>query len=183
MTDVRTIVVLAAAATIALSGGYATHWLLTDRSSPAALAGLSEAGDVDALFATTLPDLEGAPTSVSRWRGKVLVVNFWATWCAPCKEEIPSFIALQDEFSGRNVQFIGIAADHADKVVKFADEFRMNYPVLVGNVGALDLSTRLGNRISALPFTVVIDRDGHLVHRQLGILKPDKLRALFAKLG
>ena len=181
MTDLRTIAILASAAILALSAGYATHWMLTDRGP--ATTGLSEAGDVDALFATKLPDLSGVPTSVSRWRGKVLVVNFWATWCAPCKEEIPEFIALQTEFAGQNVQFIGIAADHADKVSAFADEYRINYPILVGNIEALDLSTKLGNRISALPFSVVIDRNGKLVHRQLGILKTDKLRALFSKMS
>jgi peroxiredoxin len=79
------------------------------------------------------------------------------------------------------VQFVGIAADQADKVSAFAKEFEINYPLLVGNMGALDLSVKLGNRISALPFTVVIDRDGRLVHRELGILKTEKLRELLAK--
>jgi thiol-disulfide isomerase/thioredoxin len=180
VTDFRTIVILAGAAILALSAGYATHWMLTDGSP--ATTGLSEASDIDALFATQLPDLSGNPTSVSRWRGKVLVVNFWATWCAPCKEEIPEFVALQKEFASRNVQFVGIAADHADKVVPFTVDYRINYPILIGNIGALDLSTKLGNRISALPFTVVIDRNGRLAHRQLGILKSDKLRSIFAKL-
>jgi thiol-disulfide isomerase/thioredoxin len=180
VTDLRTIAILAAAAILALSAGYATHWMLTDHGP--ATAGVSDANDVDALFATRLPDLNGAQTSVSRWRGKVLVVNFWATWCAPCKEEIPAFIALQDEFGARNVQFIGIAADQADRVSSFATDYRINYPILIGNIGALDLSAKLGNRISALPFTVVIDREGHLAHRQLGILKSEKLRALFQKL-
>ena len=180
MTDIRTVAILAGAAILALSAGYATHWMLGDRG--AATPGVSDARDVDALFATKLPDIAGAPTSVSRWRGKVLVVNFWATWCAPCKEEIPEFIALQKEFAAHNVQFIGSAADHADKVSAFADEYRINYPILVGNIAALDLSTKLGNRISALPFTVIIDKDGRLAHRHLGILKADKLRALLTKL-
>ena len=180
MTDIRTIAVLAAAAILALSAGYATHWMLTERGLTT--SGLSEAADTGALFATQLPDVHGAPTSVSRWRGKVLVVNFWATWCAPCKEEIPEFIALQTEFAGKNVQFIGIAADRADKVTAFAEDYRINYPILIGNIDALDLATKLGNRISALPFTVVIDREGRLAHKQLGVLKADKLRALFAKL-
>jgi thiol-disulfide isomerase/thioredoxin len=180
VTDLRTIAVLIAAAIIALSAGYATHWLLAEHV-PAA-GGLSDAQDVEALFATRLPDVKGAETSVSRWRGKVMVVNFWATWCVPCREEIPAFVQIQDEYVGKNVQFVGIAADQADKVTAFSREITINYPLLVGNMAALDLSVKLGNKISALPFTVVLDKEGRLVHRQLGILKPDKLRELLAKL-
>jgi len=181
MTGLRTIAMLVAAAILALSAGYATHWLLAGHL-PAA-GNVSDASDVEALFATRFPDLDGEHTSISRWRGKVMVVNFWATWCTPCREEIPSFVQIQDEFSGKNVQFVGIAADQADKVSAFSREIQVNYPLLIGNMAALDLSVKLGNRISALPFTVVIDREGHLVHRQLGILKPDKLRQLLVKLG
>ena len=180
MTDIRTIAVFAGAAILALSAGYATHWMLADHAPT--VGGVSDAADVDALFATRLPDLDGMQTSLSRWRGKVMIVNFWATWCAPCREEIPSFVQLQQEYAEKDVQFVGIAADQADRVSAFAREFEINYPLLVGNMGALDLSVKLGNRISGLPFTVVVDRDGKLAHRQLGILKTEKLRQLLAKL-
>jgi thiol-disulfide isomerase/thioredoxin len=181
VSNQRTITVLLAAAILALSAGYATHWLLNERAP--AVGNVSDASDVEALFATRLPDVKGEQTSVSRWRGQVMVVNFWATWCAPCREEIPSFVQIQDEFSGKNVQFVGIAADQADKVSAFSREVPVNYPLLVGNMDALDLSVKLGNKISALPFTVVIARDGRLAYRQLCILNPAKLRELLAKLG
>jgi peroxiredoxin len=100
----------------------------------------------------------------------------------PCREEIPSFVALQKEYATRTSNLSEIAADQAPKVSPFADEFGINYPVLVGNMSALDLSVKLGNRISALPFTVVIDRNGRLAYRQLGIIKTEKLRSLFAQM-
>jgi thiol-disulfide isomerase/thioredoxin len=180
MSSMRTIAVCVAVAVLALSAGYATHVLLADGTMA---TGVSDASDVEALWKSELPDVNGVRISVAHWRGSVLVVNFWATWCAPCREEMPSFVALQSELAGKGVQFIGIAADQADKVDHFAKELGINYPLLVGGMEVLDLSTKLGNRISALPFTVVLDRQGRIVHRQLGILKPDKLRALIAKMA
>jgi thiol-disulfide isomerase/thioredoxin len=178
--QVRTVAVLVAAGALALSVGFATNYLL--RGGDLGSSGTSEEADVESLFAARMPDLAGNQTSLGAWRGKVLVVNFWATWCVPCREEIPDFIRLQKEFGDKGVQFVGIAADQADKVTLFSNEFQINYPLLIGNYGALDLAKRVGNRISALPFTVVLDRNGRLVHRQLGILKVDKLRSLFGEL-
>jgi thiol-disulfide isomerase/thioredoxin len=176
----RTVAVCIAVAVLALSAGYATHELLGETTGPAPV---SEAADVDALFAAQLPDLKGVDTSLNRWRGSILVVNFWATWCAPCKEEMPSFVTLQRELADKGVQFVGIAADQPDKVRQFAADLQLNYPVLIGGMDVLDLSAKVGNRISALPFTVVLDRQGRIAHRQLGILKPDKLRSIVERLA
>jgi thiol-disulfide isomerase/thioredoxin len=176
----RTVAVLVAAGTLALSVGFATNYLLRDGGL--AGSGISDEADVERLFAARMPDLEGSQASLAQWRGKVLVVNFWATWCNPCREEIPDFIHLQKEFGDKGIQFVGIAADQVDKVRLFANELQINYPLLIGNYEALDLAKGVGNRISALPFTVVLDRNGRLVHRQLGILKVDKLRLIFAEL-
>ena len=178
--QIRTVAVLLAAGVLALSAGFATNYLLHDRSL--ALSGTSEEADLESLFAARMLDLSGTERSLAQWRGKVLVVNFWATWCVPCREEIPDFIKLQSEYGQRGVQFIGIAADQADKVAAFSKELHIDYPVLVGNFGALELARRMGDRISALPFTVILDQNGRLVHRQLGILKVDKLRSIFAEL-
>lgn len=175
MISVRAVAVCVAVAILALSAGYATHVLLADGTVQ---TGISGENDVDALWKTELPDVKGVPTSVAHWRGSVLVVNFWATWCAPCREEMPSFVALQGELAGKGIQFIGIAADQPDKVERFAEELSINYPLLVGGMDVIDLSTKLGNRISALPFTVIVDRQGRIVHRQLGILRPEKLRSV-----
>lgn len=134
------------------------------------------------LYALALPDAEGREQKLAQWRGKVLVVNFWATWCAPCREEMPEFVKAQNELGGRGLQFVGIAVDDAGKVKTYVDEVGLNYPALVGGFGAIELSKGFGNTIMALPFTIVVDRAGNIAHTQLGPLPPAKLKALAAKL-
>jgi peroxiredoxin len=138
--------------------------------------------DAAKLLGVALPDLEGREQRLEQWRGKVLVVNFWATWCAPCREEMPQFVKAQSEFGAKGVQFVGIAVDQADKAQQFAKEINLNYPTLVGGMGALHLSSALGNDLMALPFTVVVGRDGKIAHTQLGPLKQARLDAIVAKL-
>ena len=138
--------------------------------------------DAATLLALSLPDAAGKEQSIGQWRGKVVVVNFWATWCEPCREEMPEFMRAQTEFGARGLQFVGIAVDQADKVDTFAKELGLNYPTLIGGYGAVELSKTLGNRLAALPFTIIIDRQGRVVHTQLGPLKSDQLRSIVAKL-
>ena len=141
-----------------------------------------EGQDGATLLALSLPNAAGVEQSLGQWPGKVLVVNFWATWCAPCREEMPEFVRAQSEYGARGLQFVGIAVDQADKVEQFSKEFGLNYPSLIGGYGAVELSKTLGNRLAALPFTIVVDRQGRIAHTQLGPLKPDKLRAIVDKL-
>ena len=178
MRNLRNGAVVLGIAVLALSLGVASSYLWEGRGN----SNLSADPDLHALLDARFPDLQGAPTSLGQWHGKVLVVNFWATWCAPCREEIPGFVRLQDEFGPRGVQFVGIAADQQEKVAQFVSEFKVNYPQLVANYAALDLARRAGDRIEALPYTLVLDRDGTLVHRELGVLEVAKLRAIFGKL-
>ena len=156
---------MASAALLALAGGVALA--VWDRAPR----------DASALFSLSLPDTSGRQQSLSQWRGQVVMVNFWATWCAPCREEMPEFVRAQREFGPRGLQFVGIAVDEPEKVVQFAKELGLNYPALIGGYGAIELSKTLGNQLSALPFTIVIDRTGALVRTQLGPFKSDKLRA------
>lgn len=113
--------------------------------------------------AFTLPDTAGQARSVQEWDGKVLVINFWATWCPPCREEIPEFVALQRKYAMRGLQFVGIAIDEPEAVLPFMKAAGVNYPVLLGQLTGIDLSRKYGNRWGALPFTAVIDREGQIV--------------------
>jgi peroxiredoxin len=95
---------------------------------------------------------------------------------------MPHFVAVQSRDAGKGVQFVGIAVDQADKVREFVKEIKLNYPVLIGGLGAIELSKALGNELSALPFTSVRDRSGNGVHTQLGQLKARELDTLLESL-
>jgi thiol-disulfide isomerase/thioredoxin len=140
------------------------------------------ARDASTLFALALPDSAGKEQSLSQWKGKVLIVNFWATWCEPCREEMPQFVEAQQRSGAKGLQFVGIAIDQADKVQQFASEIHLNYPALIGGYGAIELSKTLGNRLGALPFTVIVDRGGKIVHTQLGQLKDAQLQSYIHQL-
>lgn len=137
----------------------------------------------ESLWTMRLPDPQGAPHTLSQWRGKVLVLNFWATWCAPCREEIPDFIALRARYHARNVEIVGIAIDAAAPVKAYAAEMKMPYPILIGEGPAHELARALGNTTGALPYTVVIDPAGKIVHRHLGRLPGARLEAILTPLA
>lgn len=134
------------------------------------------------LMGISLPDVDGKQQPLAQWAGKVVVVNFWATWCAPCREEMPVFVKMQAEQGAKGLQFVGIAVDQADKVRLFAEEINMNYPNLIGGYGAMELSKTLGNQLMALPFTIVVDRQGKVAHTQLGPIKEAQLQKIVGQL-
>jgi thiol-disulfide isomerase/thioredoxin len=166
----------AAIGAVALAAGIYTG--LSNRPGNTSLRGESAA----TLLQLTLPDVDGKQETLSQWQGKVLVVNFWATWCAPCREEMPEFVNFQKEFGSKGLQFVGIAVDEGPKVRQFADELKLNYPALIGGYGAMELSRTLGYKVMALPFTVIVGRDGKIAHTQLGPLKSDQLRGIITQL-
>ena len=120
-------------------------------------------------------DLQGNTRSSSEWADKIVVLNFWATWCPPCRKETPAFIETQEKFAD-NVQFVGIAIDDKEPVQDFADEFGINYPTLLGGMEAVKISQQLGNRFSGLPFTAIFDKSGKLVYQQAGEVEKDALQ-------
>jgi thiol-disulfide isomerase/thioredoxin len=122
------------------------------------------------LMLASLSDPSGNPQMMSQWRGKVLVVNFWATWCVPCREEIPALIRLQHKYASNGVQFIGIAIDAVSKVRDFAEEMRIDYVLLIGGMETLGATRDFGNRAGVLPFTLVLDRAGKVVYVHAGAL-------------
>jgi peroxiredoxin len=135
-----------------------------------------------ALLGLSLPDIDGRNQRLDQWQGKVLVVNFWATWCEPCREEMPEFVRAQAASSAKGLQFVGIAIDQPDKIRQFSSDLKLNYPSLIGGYGALELSKTFGNNLMALPFTVIIDRSGQVAYAQMGPLKPGQLDAIVGKL-
>ena len=116
----------------------------------------------------TMADIDGRPRHLSEWDGKIILVNFWATWCPPCQEEIPGFVQLQSEYGKQGLQIVGVAVDEVDAVRKFVRDHGMNYPVLVGDEDG-NLSREYGNDMDALPYSILIDRQGKIVETRRGI--------------
>jgi len=128
----------------------------------------------------TLVDLDGNTRALDAWGGKVVLVNFWATWCAPCREEIPALIALREQLRDRDFEVVGIAIDGADKVRGYARDMRISYPILIADFSAIDWMRRLGNKPGALPFSLVLDRNGSPAAQHLGLLTVESARRLVA---
>jgi thiol-disulfide isomerase/thioredoxin len=120
------------------------------------------------LSTISLPNLKGEMQSLSKWQGKTLIINFWATWCPPCLKEIPDFIALQEEFKDKNIQFIGIALEDQQTVVDYHAKMNINYPILIGEFSGTQIARLWGNTLNTVPFTVVINPQGEIIHRQMG---------------
>lgn len=130
------------------------------------------------LLSASFPDLDNRTRRLSEWRGKILVCNFWATWCAPCREEIPILLAARRKYGPSGVEIVGIAIDNVAKVRQFSASFDISYPILLAAADGLELMRRLGNSSGGLPYTVIGDRQGALVHRKLGALKAGELDSL-----
>lgn len=133
-------------------------------------------------FDTTLPSPDGTAQAMTQWRGKVIVVNFWATWCPPCRDEIPELIEAYNTYHDKNLIVVGIAADNAEKVAAFSQSLNINYPIVIGNVDVFSLAAAMGNPMGALPFTVTIDRNGTIVDAHLGRIRKAQLEALITPL-
>lgn len=167
--------VIALAGAIGLGGGI---YLGMSRTPGAARAGPQA---LEALYATTLPDLGLRAQPISQWKEMTLVVNFWATWCVPCREEIPGLIRLQSRYASKNLQIVGIALDSPRNVAEFAKSLGINYPVLIGGLDAINLSRTLGNTTGALPYTIVVSPGGAANRPHLGVLTEAELESLIAE--
>jgi len=107
-------------------------------------------------------DLSGNIRNINEWDGDLILLNFWATWCPPCKKEIPAFIELQQAYGDQGFQVIGIAIDNEESVRQFAETVGINYPVMAAETQAVMLSKRYGNGVGALPYSVIINRKGEI---------------------
>ena len=129
-----------------------------------------------------LPAPDGVLHRLSEYHGKLLLVNFWATWCEPCRREIPVLQALRRERAGNGVEVVGIALDHRADVVKYASDRHMTYPLLVGEKGGLEVVNALGMD-TVLPFSVFADRTGRIVTLKIGELHADEARLILDRMG
>lgn len=135
----------------------------------------------EALWVTTAYGLDDQPVTLVKYLNQPLVVNFWARWCPPCRDEIPDFILAQQQFKSQGVQLLGIGIeDQAAPVGDFVREYGIPYPVLLAKDQGLPLMAALGNHQGALPFTVVIDRQGYVVARKVGRMSKSEMDTAFA---
>jgi peroxiredoxin len=160
---------VAVAACLALAAGFLVSQRLRQAEPPEAGAALVD-------FA--LPDLAGKPRWLSEWQGKTIVLNFWATWCLPCKEEMPLLMEVHTRYQERGVVVVGVALDTPDAVRQFAHDFKIRYPLLVADENGLDLMARYGNSRGALPYTVVLGSDGAVAAKKLGAFRGHELHSL-----
>ncbi|MBS1226992.1 MAG: alkyl hydroperoxide reductase/Thiol specific antioxidant/Mal allergen [Proteobacteria bacterium] len=181
MTRRKLLLIGLSAALIALVAGVYLGAALTPAVTPVE-ASLSDSATAR-LFATRLDDSNGKPQAIAQWQGKTLVVNFWATWCPPCREEMPSFSRLHNKYTGNGVQFVGIALDTADNVSKFSQQLTVSYPLLIADSQGSELTRQLGNTSLALPYTVVLGATGDVKLARLGRVGEGELDALLAQMN
>lgn len=118
----------------------------------------------------SLPDLENKAYQLKDWEGQVVLLNFWATWCPPCRREMPGFVELDEEYSQQGLQMVGVAIDEKTAVGDFVDSLGIEFPILVGGLDAIGIAKQFGNLHGALPFSVIIDRKGYIRHQIAGEL-------------
>jgi thiol-disulfide isomerase/thioredoxin len=130
----------------------------------------------------TFPDVNGVAQNISQWQGKIIVANFWATWCPSCLKEIPALMNLQTKY-GKKVQFVGIALDDVEAVKTFQQKTVVNYPLLIsGDFAGFQLAKQLGNFINAIPYTVVANREGIVIYRHSGEMSATELEVVLQPL-
>lgn len=134
------------------------------------------------IFAATFGDLDGKPVALADFKGKPLVLNFWATWCPPCRKEIPDLVEIQNQYGERGVAIIGVAVEEKTRIPEFVRDNKINYLVLLGREQGIELLQALGNRSAGLPYTVVIDRQGDIVFVKRGALTRERLEQVLLPL-
>jgi thiol-disulfide isomerase/thioredoxin len=125
-----------------------------------------------------LHDLAGKTHTLEEWRGKLVLLNFWATWCPPCRREIPLFMQFQDRYQSKGLQIVGIAVDNPEPVARYWQEMHLNYPILLADDRTFDLMAAYGNGDGSLPYSVLITPDGQVAKVKLGAFEPNELDSL-----
>lgn len=167
MSKVTSTLIMVGLAAAGLASGYVfNNWQHEKKLSATAVVQSKEdvVSNVRPLF--KLKDIEGKVRDVKEWDGKVLMINFWATWCPPCRREMPAFIELQEKYQNKGFTIVGVALDTKEAVINFTDPMGMNYPILLADQEGITLTKAYGNNLGVLPFTVIVDRKGNIIHRQ-----------------
>jgi len=160
----------------AVGGFLAGGWLKPLPSSPRVIAHMLKIGDTAP--PVERPGVDGKPRALAEWRGKLILVNFWASWCAPCREEMPLLDKTQERFAAKGLQIVGIASDEAAATRTFLDTVPVHYPILIDDPAkGEDLSERFGNDRDVLPYSVLIGSDGRILARRAGNFTEAKLEA------
>lgn len=184
----RRTIIFGGAGLVAIATTAWLAWQTTSRRAPAANRAVVLPGtgtrkiepNPAALYEATLPDLAGQPISLTRLKGRPVVANFWATWCAPCVEEMPHLDALSKSLP--NIQFVGIGIDTAANISQFVTKIPVSYPLYVAGHAGIGLVRELGNAAGGLPFTVLLDAEGHIFDTILGQVSPEDLRVRIERL-
>jgi thiol-disulfide isomerase/thioredoxin len=169
-SSLRLRVLAVALIVLVLAGAFVYGWHVFSQRRDAA-------AEVAQLFAADFVDADGQPQAMNRWRGRLLVVNFWATWCVPCVEEMPELQHIQDDYAARNVVVLGIGTDDLAKVQAFRRQYALHLPLLAAGFDGIELARELGDDDGVLPYTVVISPEGQLLRQHVGRLSAQQLRS------
>lgn len=177
MMNTKRMLTLAVVAAVAVAGGLAAgHWFRGGPAENVADAAPAPGDAVAQLWAASLTDADGKPATLASFKGQKVVVNFWASWCGPCVQEMPELVALSHEYRQKGIRFIGIGVDSGQNVKNFLEKVKVDYPVFVSGYAGADLARNFGNTAGALPFTVVIDEHGKIRETKLGQIQPAELK-------
>lgn len=151
-----------------LAGVFSSHWI--------SQTGLASDPSIKAFFANPWQTPDGKSAKTEDWRGKVLVVNFWASWCPPCVEEMPALDKIAQEYAARNVLIVGIGIDSPSNIRQFLEKTPVSYPIMIGGLDGSALAKQMGNTQGALPYTVIINAKGKSVFTKLGKISEEELK-------
>lgn len=151
-----------------LAGVFSSHWI--------SQTGLASDPSIKAFFANPWQTPDGKSANTEDWRGKVLVVNFWASWCPPCVEEMPTLDKIAQEYAAKNVLIVGIGIDSPSNIRQFLEKTPVSYPILIGGLDGSALAKQMGNAQGALPYTVIINAKGKSVYTKLGKISEEELK-------
>jgi thiol-disulfide isomerase/thioredoxin len=151
-----------------LAGVFSSQWI--------SQTGLASDPSIKAFFANSWQTPDGKSANSENWRQKVLIVNFWASWCPPCVEEMPTLDKIAQEYAPKNVLIVGIGIDSLSNIREFLLKNPVSYPIVVGGLEGSNLAKQMGNAQGALPYTVIINSKGKAIFTKLGKISEEELR-------